>query len=326
MLLAGDVGGTKIVLGLFEPGSARPRELHAETYRTADHDSLPGVLDDFIRRFVSSTGRIDSAAVGVAGPVVNGRARLTNVPWHVDTVEIAAATGTTRVALINDLEAMAWSVPVLDDTELEVLQQGVPPEHGNAALIAAGTGLGEALLLSHHGAVIAAPSEAGHADFAARNDRESLLMAALTGWYGRARLEDVLSGPGLVNLHRFIHGDVACPATRGVPEKSDWPSRICRAGIASECTLCVETLDMFVQAYGAEAGNLALRTVATRGVFVGGGIAPKMLPALKAGGFMSAFRTKAPMQALMERVPVKVILNPRAALVGSAVHAAGLTG
>jgi glucokinase len=322
MWLAGDIGGTKILLGLYAPSARRPREVVVETFRTADARSLPAVIDTFVQRHLTGQNRIDAATLGVAGPVIDGRAQLTNVPWQLDAREIAASTGIVRVSLVNDLEALGHAVGVLDETELEVLQPGRPTARGNAVIIAAGTGLGEAVLIARDGRLVPVPSEGGHADFAARTAREAGLTAALTRWYGRAEWESVLSGPGIVNLHRFTHDEGACAATAGATADRERPARITRAALDGSCPRCVEALDLFVSAYGAEAGNMALRSVATRGVYVGGGIAPKILPALRDGRFMTAFLAKAPMGKLVEKIPVSVILNPRAALLGSAVHAA----
>jgi glucokinase len=191
---------------------------------------------------------------------------------------------------------------------------------GNAAVIAAGTGLGQACLHRVDGRLRPVPSEGGHADFAARTDREIGLVKMLRERFGRAEVEQVLSGPGLLNLHRFTHHGGECAVLEGGAEEED-PARISRAGMSGRCQQCADALRMFVSAYGAEAGNLALRAVATSGLYVGGGIAPKILPALTTGGFMDAFLAKEPMRELLEKVPVKVILNPEAALIGAAIHA-----
>jgi glucokinase len=223
--------------------------------------------------------------------------------------------------LINDLEALAHSVEVLRDDELAVLQAGTPAsDGGHAALIAAGTGLGQAYLHRVGDRLVPAPSEGGHADFAARTDREHDFARHLRGRFGRAEVEHVLSGRGLVNLHRFTHDDRECTATAET-QPDDRAARISSAGLAGTCAGCVEALDLFVGVYGAEAGNLALRGLATAGLFVGGGIAPKILPALTDGRFIAAFLDKAPMGALIASIPVKVILTEHAALLGAAVHA-----
>jgi glucokinase len=324
MLLAGDVGGTKTLLGLFDPLRPRPRARETRSYPTGEFSSFTAILD----AFAADVGRgltIEAAAVGVAGPVVNGRARLTNVAWDIDRAEISARLATPRVALLNDLEAMATSVEALAPDELAVLQEGVPDPHGNAAVIAAGTGLGQAYLLRVDGRLRPLPSEGGHADFAARTDREIELVRMLRDRYGRAEIEQVLSGPGLANLHRFTHRGGACAALID-PDADEAPARISQSALGGRCQFCADALHMFVDAYGAEAGNLGLRGVATAGVFVGGGIAPKILPALRSGAFVSAFRAKPPLADLAARIPVSVILNEDAGLLGAAVHASGLSG
>ena len=263
---------------------------------------------------------VEAAAIGVAGPVVDRRARLTNVDWDVTADEIAGRLDTRRVALLNDLEVMAHSIPVLNNGELIVLQRGAGKREGNMVVISAGTGLGEAYLRRIDGRVVPGPSEGGHADFAARTDREIDFLRMLRERFGRAEVEQVLSGPGLVNLHRFTHGGDDCDAVRDL-EPHEMPAAISAAALDGRCPACGEALSMFVEAYGAEAGNLALRGVATGGVFIGGGIAPKVLPALQDGRFMEAFRAKPPMTELLSAMPVQVIMNPDAGLVGAAVAA-----
>jgi glucokinase len=212
---------------------------------------------------------------------------------------------------------MATSVEALTDDELVVLQTGVPQLDGNAAVIAAGTGLGQAYLHRVNGRLLAVPSEGGHADFAARTDRELELVRMLRDRYGRAEVEQVLSGPGLLNLHRFTHRGGECEMLEAA---TDMAARVSQAGLSGRCQQCVEALRMFVSAYGAEAGNLALRGVATAGLYVGGGIAPKILPMIRGNLFIDAFLAKAPMNELLARIPVKVILNADAGLLGAAVH------
>jgi glucokinase len=214
---------------------------------------------------------------------------------------------------------MAYGVPVLTDTELHVLQRGDARPEGNVAIIAAGTGLGEALLHTFAGRQIPSPSEGGHADFAARTEREIAVVRALTQRFGRVDVEHVISGHGLVNLHRVFHRD-GCGAAIDL-DASDAPAAITSAALDARCPACVETLDVFVEAYGAEAGNLGLRSVATGGVFIGGGIAPKILPAMTAGSFMRAFCAKPPLEAMLRAMPVKIILNDETGLVGAAVFA-----
>jgi glucokinase len=245
---------------------------------------------------------------------------MTNVTWDIAAEDVTATLGARQVALLNDLEAMASSVHVLAGDEIAVLQEGVPHPRGNAAVIAAGTGLGQAMLHRVGGRFLPMPSEGGHADLAPRTDREMELTRMLRDEYGRAEVEHVLCGPGLLNLHRFTHRGGECAI---VPNLTDpvAPARVSQAGLGGRCQACADALRMFVSFYGAEAGNLALRAVATAGLYVGGGIAPKILPALRTGLFMESFLAKAPMQDLVARVPVRIILNPDAGLLGAAVHA-----
>jgi glucokinase len=324
MLLAGDIGGTKTLLGLFDPRTPRPEPIVVRSFGTLAFHDLPAMIAEFVHDEAVSDHVIDAACFGVAGPVIGEAAELTNVPWRVDARHVAKAFKLSHVQLLNDLQAMAYSVTVLRDSEVHVLQEGTAQREGNMALIAAGTGLGEALLHHMDERLFPSPSEGGHADFPARNEREIALTRYLIGRYGRADIEHVISGRGFLNLFRATHHH-ACEA--GIdpdhPGTGDAPAEISAAALARRCAACVEVLDMFVDAYGAEAGNLALRALATGGVFVGGGIAPKILPALTTGAFMRAFREKPPLDAMLSATPVKVILNPEAGLLGAAVYAAG---
>ncbi len=322
MLLAGDVGGTKTLLGLFERTDRRPRPVETRTYSTNSFNSFTEILDAFARD-VHKPFSVDAAAVGVAGPVIGDTASLTHVVWDIRGEEIRARFGIGRARVLNDLEAMANSVEVLTSDELAVLQDGEAHPDGNVVVIAAGTGLGEACLHRVSGRLWPLSSEGGHADFAARTDREIELLMLMRREHGRAAVEDVLSGQGLLNLHRLTHDGRDCDSIRGLDSIAA-PAGITQAGLEGRCPGCVEALSMFVSAYGAEAGNLALRGVATSGVFVGGGIAPKILPALQDGRFIQAFRAKGPMTDLVSRIPVKVILNAEAGLLGAAVYAQAL--
>jgi glucokinase len=322
MILAGDVGGTKTLLGVFERARPRPVQRHLFRYSTTAFSSFTDLLVGFLHD-LGSTPRFDAVALGVAGPVVGRVARLTNYTWAVDADEIGAWAH-APVALLNDLEAMAHSLEVLTPDEQVVLQAGQPQPDGHAALVAAGTGLGEAALHRVDGRLVPAPSEAGHADFAARTDREWALARMLTADYGRATVEHVLSGPGLVNLHRFTHDGAGCPAVDGV-DPAQRPAAVTAAALEQRCGRCSEALSMFVSAYGAEAGNLALRTLATAGLYVGGGIVRHILPAIQRDtSFIDAFLSKPPMDALLGRIPVRLILNAETGILGAAVHAQSL--
>ena len=320
MLLAGDIGGTKTLLGIFDVAPERPRPIAVRVFATLDYDELPAMIGSFLKDGGVKGAVVDAACFGVAGPVISESAELTNVPWRVDARRVRSAFGFERVSLLNDLQAMAFSVPVLHEDEVLELQRGNPASSGNIGLIAAGTGLGEALLHHVGGRFVPSPSEAGHADFAARTEREIVLVRDLISRYGRAEVEHVVSGRGLLNIHRVTHTS-PCDARIDLDDP-DAPAAISAAALGRRCSGCVETLDLFVDAYGAEAGNLALRSVATGGVFIGGGIAPKILPALTAGSFMRAFCAKDPLEELVRRMPVKVILNAEAGLLGAAVYAA----
>ena len=319
MLLAGDIGGTKTLLGIFDATAWRPRPIVARSFGTLDYDDLTTMIAELLASGATAAATIETACFGVAGPVVGESATMTNIPWRVDGARVRSTFG-FRVKLLNDLEAMAYSIPVLQSDEVYVLQEGEPIIGGNIALIAAGTGLGEALLHSVDGRYLASPTEAGHADFGARTERELALVRELTPRFGRVDVERVISGRGLLVVHTFTH---AGPCLAGVDVNDpDAAAVMSRAALEHRCPSCVEALDLFVEAYGAEAGNLALRSGATGGVFVGGGIAPKILPAMTAGSFIRAFNAKEPLEQMVRRIPVKVILNAEAGLLGAAVYAA----
>jgi glucokinase len=314
-ILAGDIGGTKTLLGLFEPEVPRPGPLAVHSYLTLDFPDLPSM----IRRFLGEAGAhpaIGSACFGVAGPVLGQVAELTNVPWRVDAREVGAAFAIGRTHLLNDLEALAYGVPLLAGRELHALQPGRTAAPGHIAIAAAGTGFGASFLHRIAERFIPAPSEGGHADFAARTERDVTLLRELTSRYGRAEVEHVVSGPGLVNIHRITHKG-RCDARVDLAHP-DAPAVISTSALERRCKGCVEALDLFVEAYGAEAGNLALRTVATGGVFIGGGIAPKILPALTTGTFVEAFCRKGPFEAMLRAMPLNIILNADAGLIGAA--------
>jgi glucokinase len=336
MLLAADVGGTKTLLGLFGRAPERPTRIEVGEFITLDYDDLVPMIREFLRANGVESRAIEAATFGVAGAVTDQVARLTNVPWLVDGAAVGESAGLRRVHILNDLEAMAYSVPVLEPEELAVLQQGVAQPAGNAAVIAAGTGLGEAFLHNVDERFIPGASEGGHADWGARTPREIELLATLTRVYGRCSVEHVLCGPGLVNIYQFTHDAFGsrslltpaayvpsrtCAGVGTVDDPADLPAAISRSALEKRCPRCEESLDLFVAAYGAEAGNLALRTVATAGVYVGGGIAPKILPALESGAFVDAFRAKEPLSAFVATIPIAVILNSEAGLLGAAVHA-----
>jgi len=315
-VLAGDIGGTTTRLGVFEQSASRPRLVVGKSYGTADFSSIADMAAAFFRDAGIDAHAIDAACFGAAGPVLNGVAELTNSPVRVDAAAIGRALGLPRVALLNDLEALAYAVPVLAADEVHVLQDGRANPDGAIAIIAAGTGLGEAVIFQIDGRAVVRASEGGRADFAARTDRDILVLQHVTRAHGRAAVEHVISGIGLVNIHNAIHPG-GCSAGIDLLH-ADAPGHISVAAFEQRCPSCVEALAMFVSAYGAEAGNLALRTVSTGGVYIGGGIATKILPALTTGAFLSAFRSKAPFTEMLAAMPVKVILNADAGLMGAA--------
>ena len=320
MILAGDIGGTKTLIGLFDGLPVRPRPVAVRAFSTLEFDSLISLVSAFTSDGAARGVPVDVACFGVAGPVVADTAQLTNVPWRVESRAIAKAFDIPRVTLLNDLQAMAHAVPVLREPELHTLQGGEALRGGNMALIAAGTGLGEALLHYVDGRFIPAPSEGGHADFPARNEREIAVLRTLVERYGHVEVEQVVSGRGLINLHHVTHAGRCAASLDG--DDSLTPSAISTAALDRRCPSCIESLELFVEAYGAEAGNLALRSLSTGGFFIGGGIAPKILPALVDGRFLHAFRGKTAFQEMLASMPVKVILNSEAGLLGAAVHAA----
>jgi glucokinase len=315
-VLAGDVGGTTTRLGVFERRPGRPALVAQQTYGTLEFATIESMTSEFLRDAEIPATTLSAACYGAAGPVLDGVATLTNTPVRVNARAIADALGVPRVWLLNDLEALAYAVPVLTDDELCVLQEGQRNPSGAIAIIAAGTGLGEAALYPTGDRVVAKASEAGRTDFAARTERDIAVLRALTRSCGRAALEQVVSGPGLVNIHSAIQRE---PCEAGIDmSAADAPSAITNSAMGRSCRTCVETMELFVEAYGAEAGNLALRVVATGGIYVGGGIAPKILNVLTGGGFLAALLAKAPFTALLQSVPVKVILNSEAGLLGAA--------
>lgn len=321
MLLAGDVGGTKTIVGLFARGTARPSIVHTRTYRTTDYPSLSALSQQFLRDTSTRPSDIEAASFGVAGPVDGARAKLTNVPWSVDLDAICRDLPVRRAYLLNDLEALAWSIAVLDTDEVAVLHEGITDPRGNVGLIAAGTGLGVAVLPNVDGRLVPRASEGGHADFPARTDAERRLASALAKEFERVDVERVVSGPGLVHIHRVLYPH-QCQTLTPMPNVADLPAAVTRAALEAGCPECTQTLEVFVSAYGAAAGNLALTVLSMGGMYLGGGIAPRILPALRWPIFMHSFLDKSPMDALIVRIPVKVILNPAAGLLGAAMYAA----
>lgn len=323
-VLAGDVGGTKTALGLFDRTERGPVLLRGDTLPSREFATLEAAIE----RFLSAAPRpvLEAVCLGVAGPVVDGRSVATNLPWVIDERALAAAIPATRVKLLNDLEVAAHGVLGLPQSELHLLQPGIP-RRGHMVLIAAGTGLGEALVVHDGDRRIVIASEGGHADFAPRDDLEEGLLRFLRKEFGRVSLERVVSGPGLFNVYRFLRDTGWARESADVAERmrvGDPSAVVTEMALAGRDPMSAKALDIFVSAYGAEAGNLALKAMAVGGVFVGGGIAPRILPRLTTGLFVSAFRDKGRLATLMEAIPIRVAMNPRAPLLGAARVAAAL--
>jgi glucokinase len=322
MILAGDIGGTKTVLALFKD-RGRPIPLQRQTFNSRDHDGLESVLKRFKKNLTGGSVKIRAACFGVAGPVIRNATRTINLPWMVKGGRLGRLLGTQNVTLLNDLEAMAHGVSALKKDDLVTLQKGRPVP-GNAALIAAGTGLGEAILFWDGKRHRPSASEGGHTEFGPRIEPEMRLWAYLRKRYGHVSTERVVSGPGLVNLYRFLEESGKGREPAYLTERlsrEDPATVIAETALSGKNRLCVKALDLFVSAYGAEAGNLALKALAVGGVYIGGGIAPKILPKFRDGAFLRSFADKGRYAALLSNIPVRVILNPDTALLGAALYA-----
>ena len=329
MILAGDIGGTKTTLALFERDGPKLRvtEITA-TYPSGGHASFDEILKTFLATVPPGTA-VDGCCLGVAGAVMDGVVHTTNLPWDLDESSLAKAVGATKATLLNDLEATAFGMIHLEPDDLHVLNPGTSRRtRGNVAVIAAGTGLGEATLFWDGQKFQPIASEGGHSDFAPRNDREVELWHYLAKKFdGHVSYERVLSGAGIVNIYHFLRDSGFAPEPSFLADKfaasdADPAVVISETGLDGSDPNCVEALDLFAEMYGAEAGNLALNCLAVGGIFVGGGIAPKLLPALTKGdAFLRGFFAKGRFSDFMKRFHVSVSLNPRAALLGAAYFA-----
>ncbi len=331
MILAGDIGGTKTTLALFAqrrefPGFARPA-VSLATYDSRAFPRFEEILRDFSERQRPS---LAAASIGIAGPVRGNRCQTTNLPWMVDGAELAHSLGLRELSLINDLEAVGYGIDVLRPDELAELQPGAADATGNRAVIAAGTGLGEAGLYWDGTAHHPFATEGGHADFAPTDELELGLLQFLQRQHGHVSWERVVSGPGLVEIYRYlqqggeVHLDGEPPELAAEMASGDPGAVISRHAASGTSRLCRRALDLFVKLYAAEAGNLALKTMATGGVYIGGGIAPKNLERMTSGTFIESFRSKGRMRPLLEAMPVRMLLNADTALLGAAHHAAAL--
>jgi glucokinase len=322
IVLAGDIGGTTTRLAYFDFNNKK-LELKAEQHYPSRE---AGGLAEIVGRFIDEHGRLaESACFAVAGWVRNGRVRAPNLPWTADAAELSLDLKIPNVRLINDLNANAMGVAALEPEELVVLSEGTPDPTGTIALVSAGTGLGEAAAVFDGTIHRPLSSEGGHADFAPRNELEVELLLYLRSVHGRVSTERVLSGPGLRNIYQFMRDIKKRPETPAVAEAmrdGDPAAVITSAALSGESPLCSQVLDMFISFYGAEAGNAALRYLAVGGVYLGGGIAPKIIERLKGPGFMISFVNKGRLTPLLETIPVRVILNDRTALLGAGRAAA----
>ena len=331
MFLAGDIGGTTCRLAWFERGPARLRLIAMTDYRSKNYASLDEVITIFLAEH-PITDVVESAAFGVAGPVEDGRVQATNLPWVVDKAVLSSHLNTANVGLINDLVANANGTCWLTNNDYFVLNPGVSQPGSNKALISAGTGLGEAGLIFVDGHLEAVASEGGHCSFAPAQEIEIELYRFLQQQFGHVSWERVVSGAGLMNIYEFLcqreSQTKSADMLARIPELADLePSAmISQAAILGLDPTAEQALDLFVRFYGAEAGNLALKFLATGAVYVGGGIAPKILPKLQEGGFFDSFISKGRFSKLLEKIPVFVILNDRTALLGAALVAARQAG
>ena len=316
-VMAGDIGGTSTRLAWFDVDGATLTVCAESRFASREF----GSLTEIVGGFASEQGMTaDRACFGIAGPVREGKVATPNLPWTVDGTDLARTLGLPSVTIINDLESNAYGIPLLGEGDLHVLNPGQRDPAGNIAVVSAGTGLGEALAFREGEGYRPIACEAGHADFAPRNELETELLLYLRAEHGRVSYERVVSGPGLRNLYRFLRDVRRIPESPAVAEmmRSGDPSAvISQAALEGTCPLCRQALDLFISLYGAEAGNAALRYLATGGVYVGGGIAPKIIEALKGPAFMMAFTAKGRLGPLLEAIPVKVILNDRTALLGA---------
>ena len=326
MILAGDVGGTKVHLALYNFAQGRLQPIRDHKFPAADF----GCLDDVVKAFLPNEEEkqeIGAACFGCPGPVRDGRLKLTNLPWTLDARDLRNSLGIEHIFLINDLEANGYGIPELAADKVFTLHAGDPAAVGHRGLVSAGTGLGECLLiwdakLRRH---LPIPSEGGHCDFAARNERETALLNYLRETLkGRVSFERVVSGMGIKNVYAFLRDAEKMPEPQWLKErmKNEDPNSVigqCAEDGSSE--ICAETLKIFTSAFGAEAGNVALKVLAMGGVYLGGGIAPKILKTMQNGDFMQAFLDKGRMSPLLQLIPARIILDDTCALLGAAAYA-----
>ena len=315
MILAGDIGGTKVNLALFDNST----RIKHKRYISHEFSSIETILADFLK---DNDCKIERACFGVAGPVINEKCSLTNLSWQVETERLKESLGLDAVWMINDLVATANSIPFLGPEIFEVIQSGTVVTDGRISVVSAGTGLGQAFLIpDRNGKYIVLDSEGGHCDFSPRNKLESELLFFLQKNYSRISLERVLSGPGLLDIYGFIRSVSNDGDSPGKFESIAYPASIVEKAIAKSSPVCEQTLQLFVSLYGALAGNLALQYLSNGGVYLAGGIAPKIVPLLQEGDFMEGFLSKGRFEKYLLEIPVKVVMDESAPLLGAAQYA-----
>ena len=316
MILAGDIGGTKTNLGLFDAPQGALVKVTDKRYISHEHTGLDEIVKDFV---CGTKAQVTAASFGIAGPVVDNRVHTGNLPWIIDGATLAKELGLERVRLLNDLEATAHGVSMMQPINLERIYAGVPTQQAHRAVIAAGTGLGEAILFWDGTKHLPMATEAGHADFAPHTDQHAELWKFIKARNEFASAEMVLSGRGFRTIHEFLSPTVRHPS---FDDPSADPAReITQQALAGQCPVCMATLDLWVEIYGCEAGNLAVRSVARGGIYVAGGIAVKILPKLKEGKFVAGFKNKEKMAYFLDQVPIHVILDEECPLKGAAYAA-----
>jgi glucokinase len=324
LILAGDIGGTKTDLGLFKHSAGALELVREHRYATAQFDGLEAACADFL----GAGAAVNAACLGVPGPIIDGRAHATNVAWQLSSASLSSALGGVPVRLINDLTAMAYGMVHLKPAQFVVLRPAEdPPAHGNIAVLAAGTGLGESALVWENDKYYAVASEGGHSDFAPRSAEQIGLLRFLAGEFGHVSYERVLSGPGLWNIYRFLRGESRAEEPAWLSAQiaaGDASAAVSQAAIDGRDPVCVHALTVFCDIYGSEAANLALKVLALGGVYLGGGIAPKILPMLTGGAFVRGFLSKGRLNEILKRIEVRVSLNPAAGLLGAAHCAAAM--
>jgi glucokinase len=317
MILAGDIGGTKSNLGLFDVRDGTMVRVAHKRYASHEHAGLHEIAQDFLRE---TGAKINAAGFGIAGPILQNRVQASNLPWTVDGAEMAKFLGLPRVRLLNDLQATAYGVGVLGPSDVETIAPGIPVENATRAVIAAGTGLGESILYWDGVQYVAMPSESGHADFAPNTDQQADLWKHLKVKNEFVFQELILSGRGFQHIHEFLDPTVTHPGFDG--QQIDPAAEITQLALAGTCPVCVATVNLWVEIYGSEAGNLALRAVARGGIYVAGGIAVKILVKIKEGRFAAAAQRKHPSGGFsLDQVPIHVILDEECPLKGAAYAA-----